>query len=194
MTALAFNAADHTYHLGQRQLPGVTSVLQPYYDGLEYVDWQRLKMLAEFGNHVHLACHLHNTGELDEDSLDPVVATYLAGWKLFLRQSGYVVTHSEERVYHKELLYAGTLDNVGHFPPLPKQGRWPCIVDIKTGLTMPRTVGPQTAAYMAARGKRMRRFCCLVGPETYKLVELKDPRDFDIFKAALTLYRWRTGL
>ena len=59
---------------------------------------------------------------------------------------------------------------------------------------MPRTVGPQTAAYNAALGLRMPRYCCLLGPGTYKLNELKDPRDFDIFKAALTLYRWRTGL
>lgn len=191
MTGLRFDAAAHTYYHGARQIPGVTSVLQPYYEGLEFVDWQRLKQLADFGNHVHEACHLDNIDELDEGSIDPAVAPYLAGWRKFKREAQFIVSQSELRVHHEALGYAGTLDNVGWFPGKKPA---PAIVDIKTGAAMPKTVGPQTAAYNAALGLRMPRYCCLLGPGTYNLVELKDPRDFDIFKAALTLYRWRTGL
>ncbi len=151
-------------------------------------------MLAAFGTHVHEAVDLYNKDELDSSSLTPAVESYLAGWCRFLIESGFVVTSSEERVYHPKMGYAGTLDSMGVF----LKRKEIALVDVKTGLTMPKSVGPQTAAYAEAwalsnKKRRPRRYCCLLGPGTYKLVALTDPRDFDIFKAALTIHRWNTG-
>jgi len=186
---LEFLSASHEYRFQGRKLPSVTTVLRPYYDGLEHMDPDKLAMLALFGTHVHQTCHLFNIGMLDRDSLTPAIDSYLAGWEKCLDESGLVVLESETRVLNEELGYAGTLDVIGMFPKQKRE----VVIDIKTGTYVPRTVGPQTAAYNAARGKRVARYCCLLQPNAYKLVPLDDPRDFDIFKAALTLHRWSTG-
>lgn len=189
MTRLAFNDADHTYKLDGGAVPGVTSVLEPY-TGLEFVNWELLKAAAEFGNHVHQACHLFNMDDLHWGSLDPALIPYVEAWRDFLRDSGAVVIESEERVYSARHGYAGTLDTTCL---LKKTKR---IYDIKTGTTVPKTVGPQIAAYNQARREMtgeslMRRYCVhLKGDGKYNVVPLKNPRDWDIFKAALMLHRW----
>lgn len=185
---LEFDAALHEYHKDGRKLPSVTQVLEPYY-GLEFVDWDKLKAAQEFGTHVHEACHLLNIGELNRMSLSSSVKAYVHGWERFLDESGLVVIESESRVCHDKMGYAGTLDVIGAFPEKTNQ----VLIDIKTGASAPKTVGPQTAAYNEARGKRIPRYCCLLMPHAYNLIPLTDVRDFDIFKAALTLHRWRTG-
>lgn len=188
MNELKFDPAIHEYRLGGRILPSVTQVLEPYY-GLEFVDRVRLEAAQLFGSAVHEACHLVNLDLLDHDTLGTWVSAYTRGWERFLEESGFVVLASEQRVLHRKLGYAGTLDTVGMFPDKKKE----VIIDIKTGASAPITVGPQTAAYNEARGRRVPRFCCLLQPHAYNLIPLTDIRDFDIFKCALTLHRWRTG-
>jgi hypothetical protein len=193
VTGLTFDAPSHTYHYDKRHAPGVTTVLRPYND-LEHVDPDLLRAAAEFGNHVHEAVDLFNRDALDYASVTDPVAAYLVGWEMFLDESGFVVTASEERVYHPRLGYAGCLDVIGNFPKHAS----PALVDVKTSVAVPRTVGPQTAAYVEAYAasksrRRLRRYCVHIGPSKYNLVPLTDPRDFDIFKAALTLHKWQTG-
>lgn len=193
MKGLAFDPGAHVYHYDKIKVPGVTRVLERW-NGLEHVDPDRLAMLADFGRHVHEAIHLYNVDELDLKSLTPAIESYLAGWCRFLHESGFVVVLSEERVYHPKMGYAGTLDSIGNFPKHKELA----LVDVKTGISMPKGVGPQTAAYGEAyavgnKTRRPRRYCVLVGPGIYQLVPLTDVRDFDIFKAALTIHRWETG-
>lgn len=190
---LAFDPVEHRYSVGRRQVPGVTSVLSPY-NGFEHVDPEVLRVAAEFGRHVHDAIDLYNRDELDHESLNPSVAAYLDGWVRFLAESGFVVVESEARVYHQTLGYAGALDVVGNFPTHKELS----LIDTKTTATVPKTVGPQTAAYSEAwavsrKARRLRRYCCHLAPNKYTLVPLTDVRDFDIFKAALTLHKWRSG-
>lgn len=174
-------------------MPGVTSALEPFND-LAGIDPDVLRAAAEFGTHVHQAIDMLNRGELNRLSLTQAVEAYVVGWEYFLEDSGFVVVESEARVYHPKLGYAGTLDVIGNFPDHKEL----CLMDIKTSATVPRTVGPQTAAYSEAyaierRRRRLRRYCCHVGPNKYNLIPLVDVRDFDIFKAALTLHKWQTG-
>jgi len=187
MSELTFDADTHTYRRGDRIIPGVTSVLQHLDDSLRFVDPEILAAAAEFGNHVHTACHLHFLDILDEANLDPDIGGYLEGWKQFLHDTGFVLLHSEERVFHKTLHYAGTLDCIGI---RSKDSRF-TLIDIKTGTTIPKTVGPQTAAYAAARGESFSRMCVQLTPGGYRIKQLTDPSDFDYFKAALTVHRWK---
>jgi hypothetical protein len=184
---LEFDELTHTYRYYGRIVPSVTQVLDRE-NGLEFVDAELLAIAAEFGTHVHQACHLYNIGELDPASLDDGIGAYLAGWIKFLTDTDFVVTASERRVFHEVKQYAGTLDATGILPKLKE----PILLDIKTGSSLPKTVGPQTAAYAQALGRRMARYCVLLGPESYKLVSLRELRDYDVFNAALTLHRWRT--
>lgn len=192
---LSFEPGDHIYRYRGARIPSVTGILEPY-SGLEFVDPDHLAMLAEFGNHVHQAVHLWNIGDLDESTLDPALLPYLNGWRQYLDDTRAEIIASEMRVFSPTMRYAGTLDSILR---IKKSDR---LVDLKTGAAIPRTVGPQTAAYDHARreavgGRLMKRGCLrLTGKDDgigYTYHPLNDPRDFEVFKAALSLHRWQHG-
>jgi hypothetical protein len=85
---------------------------------------------------------------------------------------------------------AGTLDMVGVLRGVE------CVIDWKSG-QVPRTVGPQTAAYerfyRGKRGGRIRRRYCVQLCDTgdYRLHPLKDPADWSYFLSALNIHHWR---
>ena len=185
---LEFDPDAHVYRLNGETLPGVTQCLEPY-TGLEFVNWELLRRAAEFGTHVHAACHLFNEERLDWSSLDPPLVPYVQAWERFLDESGAVVVHSELRVASRRWKYAGTLDTIADWR------RRRSLIDIKSG-AVPRTVGPQTAAYAEAfqemTGRRVeRRYCVqLKANGTYRLVPLEEAADFSIFMSALNIHRW----
>ena len=189
MSELAFQSEGHRYFLDGRQLPSVTQILDPY-TGLEYVDPELLRRAAEFGSHVHAACHLLNLEQLDDATLDPALAPYVHAWEQFLTDTGAIVLESERRVASEKYGYAGAIDTLVFW------GRSNRLIDIKSSATMPRTVGPQTAAYSQAyleeTGQRVRdRYCVLLKPDgRYSTTKLSDPNDWNIFQAALVLHRW----
>lgn len=196
---LHFDEPSHTYTLNGRRVPSVTQVLDPLIV-LDGIPWDVLEAARIFGNHVHLACHLYNCGTLDWDSLDPVLASYVRGFVRFLTDTGFIVLASEERVASVKMGYAGTLDLRGLLPKPKSKLR--CVIDIKSTDQLPRTVGPQTAAYEAAYlegtgEKTDRRYCLHLRPDRYTLVSLKDgagAQDLTVFVSALNLYRWRANL
>lgn len=180
---LEFDAEHHIYRYEGRIVPGVTSVLEPL-QMLQGVPWAVLEAAREFGNHVHLACHLWNKGVLDVTALDPALIPYLRDWQLFIKETGFEVATSETPVYHKQMKYAGTPDSVGNM----RGTSW--IVDIKSGV-VPCTVGPQLAAYQQASDPRpRRRLCVQLTGSGYKLHEQKDLADFHTFTSALNVYRF----
>lgn len=184
---LTFNAEAHEYRYGGRVVPSVTQVLSILSaNDFEYVDGEVLEAARSRGRHVHAAIDLHNRGELDEEALDPELAPYLAQWRKFLTDTGWTVTASEQRVYHPTLRYAGTIDT-----GVWQNASW--VLDIKSG-TVPRTVGPQTAAYQnALTPKPRRRLCLQLQPHRYLLKECKDPADFSIFTSCLNIWRFLHG-
>jgi len=195
---IQFDAAAHRYTVGGERFPSVTEVLDPLLE-LDGIPKSVLKAAAEFGTHVHMACDLYDRGVLDEPALDPHLAPYLAGWKIFLKETGAKVLHSELRVAHGTHRYAGTLDKIITWVPR-KRSRM-AQIDLKSG-QVPRTVGPQTAAYMAALTDMKPdwlvpgsdRYCLQLRPDaTYRLHKLTDPRDFHIFVSALNVHRWRNS-
>jgi hypothetical protein len=110
---IQFDAAEHRYTVAGKRWPSVTEVLDPLLE-LDGIPRAVLKAAAEFGTHVHMATDLYDKGRLDEPALDPHLAPYLAGWKIFLRDTGAKVLASEVRVGHPKLKYAGTLDKASH--------------------------------------------------------------------------------
>ena len=187
---LTFDAEFHEYRVAGERWPSVTDVLDPLQE-LDGILRPVLKAAASFGSHVHQACHLFNVGQLDEAALDPHLAPYLAGWKQLLSDTAAVVVASERRVMHPKLHFAGTLDAIVNW----KGKRF--LVDIKTSADVPRTAGPQTAAYREAYLQEELvcaplRYCAhLRADGTYRLVPLADPRDWSYFLSALNLWNWR---
>jgi hypothetical protein len=186
---IEFDQEQHRYTVAGELWPSVTQVLDPLLE-LDGIPKAVLKAAAHFGTHVHLACDLFDKGVLDEPALDPHLAPYLAAWKIFLRDTGAKVSASEVRVGHPKLKYAGTLDKDLAWI---KRGRSRRVqLDIKSG-EVPRTVGPQTAAYAEAHPFKFdERYVLALKPDaTYRLTKLADPTDWSIFLSALNLHRWR---
>lgn len=183
---LVFDEGTHTYRVGGVRWPSVTEILQPLQE-LDGIPRAILEAAARFGTHVHQACHLYNLGALDEQRLDPALAPYLAGWKEFLERTGARVVASEMRVAHERLRYAGTLDTICLISGTRT------LVDIKSTAEIPRTVGPQTAAYAEALGEPRiaRRVVQLRKDGTYRAERLTERTDWNLFLSALNVHQWR---
>lgn len=188
--ALQFDPVAHTYEAAGKRLPSVTQVL-----GI-LNDWSGippavLEAARDFGANLHAAINLYNRGELDKASVDAPLVPYLDGWEAFLDQSGAVVIASEQPVYHPSLGYAGTPDVV-----LDWNGRI-VVPDIKSTHAVPRTVGPQTAAYAeawwytnGARGRRPERYCIHLQDGKYQLHKRNDPADWSMFLSCLNVFKY----
>lgn len=185
MTALAFDAGSHTYRWNGEPVPGVTSILAPLTD-FERVPAVVLQAAADFGRAVHLACELHDIGDLDEDALDPELRPYLAGWKRFSAEHAVQWIDIERPVYNAAMRYAGTPDRVGAVAGSL------AVVDIKTTAALYPSVGPQLAAYAyaATRPYAERIAVQLKANGTYTLKRYTDPMDWTVFCSLLTLRNW----
>lgn len=187
-TELQFDPASHAYSVDGQLVPSVTQALSILSD-FSSVDPDLLKRAAHFGTHVHQACDLWNRGVLDLAALDPELRPYLDAWRNWLDVSGAVVISSEQRVFHSMHRYAGTLDAVVEI------GGRQAVVDIKTG-QLPKTVGPQLAAYAEAlnhtAGKRVikRRLAIQLTADGFKSHELKGNADWPVFLSALNCWRF----
>ena len=180
---LSFDASTHTYRYRGREVPSVTSVLRQVHN-FDRVDPELLERARRFGQHVHAATDLFDRGILDEDNLDAGLLPHLNGYKKFLLETGFVVTHSEEQIYNPRQKYAGTLDTRGTW----KGTTW--LLDKKSG-AVPRTVGLQTAAYQqACDEKPKRRLCLQLLPNNYKLHACEDPADWSYFVSFLNVHRY----
>jgi hypothetical protein len=186
---LQFDAVEHRYSVAGVRWPSVTEVLNPLNE-LDGIPKAVLAAAAEFGQHVHMATDLYDKGVLDEPALDANLVPYLTAWKRFLFETGAQVVASEVRVAHPKLRYAGTLDKSVSWL---KRGRTRTAqIDIKSG-EVPRTVGPQTAAYAEAHEFKFdERYVLQLKPDaTYRLTKLTDLADWSIFLSALNIHRWR---
>jgi hypothetical protein len=144
------------------------------------------------GQYVHQACHYYDMGELDEDSLDPVLIPYVEGWKKFREDTGVMILRCEERIDDNRLGVTGMPDRVVDWP-----GVGYAVIDIKSGSLQPWTA-IQLAAYrllIVENWKPMvgpKRFAVnLPGDGTYKVKEYKDRADEGIFLAALAIHNWK---
>jgi hypothetical protein len=184
-----FDEPTHRYAYKGVPVPSVTQVLDRY-SGLEFVDAEVLRRAALFGTHVHKAVHLFNCDRLNWATLDPPLVPYVRAWETFLRESGAVVLHSENKMLSEAHGYAGTLDSLVFWTNSRR------LIDVKSTASVPRTVGPQTAAYAELwkenHGDTIRdRYCVHLKPDgKYRAHKLDNPRDWQVFKAALTIHRW----
>ncbi len=179
---LQFDEINHAYSYDGRRVPGVTSVLSALhkFDG---VSADVLAAAAERGTAVHLACELLDLGDLDEESVDPAIAGYVNGWRLFMAEKAPVWDRIEAKCFHKIHRYAGTLDRAG----VMDGDEW--IVDIKTAAASHPVWGVQTAAYANALDKpKARRGTVQLRPDgKYRLIEWKDRTDWPVFASLLTI-------
>lgn len=150
---------------------------------------------ATRGTSVHQACHYYDMGELDEESLDPILAPYVEGWKKFRADTGVTILKCEERIDNERLGVTGKPDRIIEWPSVGF-----AVVDIKSG-SLSDWTAIQLAAYKLLllqdgwdTAKPLKRFAVnLPGDGTYKVKEYKDRADEGIFLAALAIHNWKAN-
>lgn len=191
---IRFDEAEHRYYDFRGEVPGVTRVLES--QGLLTLpkESEALAFARDLGKAVHKATELHDRGELDADTVSPLVKPYLDAWILFKEQVGIEIEATELRVYEPNYRYAGTLDRLARWKHRGRRLTLHGLIDIKTGAPQ-RATGPQTAAYLNAlprsERKRVRYAVHLDTLGQYHLQGYYDPGDFGTFLSALNLYNWK---
>jgi hypothetical protein len=111
--AVTYDDEGHRYTFSGQSLPSVTGILlaEGFIDAQFYTEYGRTR-----GSYVHQARHLDDSGELDESTIDPVIAPFLEAWRRFKRESGFIVEQSEVPMANTVYGYAGRPDVIGHFP------------------------------------------------------------------------------
>jgi hypothetical protein len=201
MSDLRFDAANHRYYLGDRELPSVTTVLQDV--GLVDYSFLRADQREEAmlrGRWVMdlVALYLNRGRKLPDAFMKglrdshPDWMLYFDGWRRFEDETGFQPVKVEQRLFSETYGYAGTADLIGLMNDdlvLP---------DVKTGIATSAAFF-QTAAYLLALGclsdyehrdKLHKRFAIELHDDgTYKLIAHKDyARDRKVFLSALTVY------
>ena len=195
-----FDPEVHEYRVDNRVLPSVTTIvdsggLWPFGKADEDPSFY-----MERGRNVHLACELHDRGELDETTLDETTGPRLESWKKFRRESNAQIIANECPLYHRTMGYAGTMDRVIQWGALIG------ILDLKCGQPDP-AYGIQTAGYemlveqpivmkaLDLKGKgivELHRWSLhLLASGRYEICDYTDRTDRATFKHCLGVHYWK---
>ncbi len=190
MLPLRFDEESHTYWVGERKLPSVTTILSEM--GLSHDFSKVSSFYAQRGTAVHKAVELVDKGTLDETTLDPRIAGYVSGYRRFLRESGYQAEHWEVPLYSESLRVAGTIDKLG------KLGGRFGILDIKTSRTLDPSVELQLCGYAALWNENhsdcpalFKYALQLTEGGDYSLVTKYSETSIDIWVSVVDVYRWK---
>jgi hypothetical protein len=188
MPDLTFEESAHLYRFNGHIVPSVTTILQD----CGIIDYSHLpdsvrEIALLRGRAVHAATHFDDENDLAIDRVHPMVLPYLAAWRLFREQTGFIPDLIEHRGFHQTYRYAGTLDRKGRI------GNAAVMLDIKTNAA-PWWTCIQVAAYAAffENPRTYRRVAVELHVDgTYRLYEFPCGEwhaDFQVFLAALSVY------
>jgi hypothetical protein len=184
-----FDEKDHRYFIDDYPVAGVTNALREagIVDTTWFTEWAR-----DRGSKVHTLTQFDDEGSLDPESIDPLIAGYLAGWRKFRKEYDFKIDDIELEVYHSTAMYGGTLDRLGW---TTYNGiTYKTIVDIKSGLVV-RATGLQLTGYADAYQDMTGEFVGrIMGVQikqdgTYKQTTF--PLDFMTWRAVLQINNWK---
>ncbi len=176
-----FDEATHIYTVRGQVVPSVTQVLQSA--GLVDDRWFN-EAARDRGRIVAIAIELHSKKNLQY--VPDGYQGYVDAWEKFLAETGFVPREVETPLYNSVYGYAGTSDAVGDMP-----GYRSAIVDVKTGCEAPH-YPIQTAGYAGFYAAVHDRLCLFLRDNgTYKMRLHNNPRDWDVFLAALKIVHWK---
>lgn len=192
MNKLNLDPEDHVYTIGNRVVPGVTSILQDVHGVKPYwSEWH-----ANKGTAVHRAIALLVKGELDWGSVDHRILGRIKAFQRFIRETGYNVLVSEKSMFSERYQFAGTLDLI-----LSDEQAHAIIVDIKPPSAEP-IVELQLAAYSllieeevnAGPYKHIKRAACVCLKDNgYYSMHWVENLAYSqrVFKSCLTVSNWQ---
>ncbi len=177
-----FDEATHTYTVDGQVVPSVTQVLKSA--GLIDDRWFN-EGARDRGRIVAIAIELHSKNNLQY--VPDGYQGYVDAWEMFRADTGYVPREIEQPRCNEVLGYAGTPDSEGDLWELPT------VIDVKTGCDVPH-YPLQTSGYSGfyRMGSRHARYCLFLKDNgKYKLRQHNNPRDWDVFLAALKIAHWK---
>lgn len=186
---ISFDEADHEYRINGVAVPSVTGIVAALREKSGASD-ETMEYKRQLGKAVHKAIELHERDDLDLGSMDPDTLPFFEAWLEFKREAGFQVIECERIVYSKKLLYAGTLDVVGHRSTQELE-----LLDAKCVWAMDAATGPQTAGYAIAYEEltkqkvRRRGGVQLLRDRTYRFHPYTDRNDYLVFHNCLTRLR-----
>lgn len=181
---LVFDADRHEYRHRGVLVPSVTQIIAA--TGLRDDRFDN-PFTADLGTRVHrrIADQPHDPTPQHEDENG-----YLAGWRDFLKTTGFRPILSERVVFDAYYRFAGTIDVLGLF--VAGAAARLALLDVKTG-GIERWHELQTAAYGSCiAGPPVDRFCVYIteGGE-FRLERHCDPEALPIFRAAACVWHAR---
>jgi hypothetical protein len=189
MSALQFDADTHTYRLNGAVVPSVTAILKPVSPDFSMVKADVLEAAADRGRAVHRMVELLESDDLDLEGLHPDLLPYLDQYMKFKATTGFQWEASEVMGGSERYGYAGTMDMLGSI------GGRRLLVDIKTSAAIPKSVGPQTAAYAELIGQpKIQRAVLHLRPEKFAFTECNGTSDWAVFLACLSIHKFNTGV
>lgn len=190
-SSFRYDAENHKYFLGQKEIVGVTDLLKNNgcYPHVRYAtDEHRWR-----GEQVHEMMRLLHKGTLDTNSLDPLIIPYHQSWNKLRSDTGIVVLGFETPMGHPTFQYGGTPDLWGMV------GKEFWILDYKTGKA-PRVTGLQLSGYKGLllvngcidTSRPIRRMGLELRPDgNYSLTPFDDDKDDSIFMMMVSTHNWR---
>lgn len=192
MPKLRYEELHHEYWLDYEsgrslRLPSVTGIIDSHGFISEY---SKNEDAALRGSYAHRACEYFLEDRLDWETIDPRIIPYVTSLARWCLSTSFQSEAAEVRLYHAQLLFAGTYDVKGI---IPKLGR--VLIDFKTG-TAERWHEWQTAGYLLLEGGyRLRGSLYLQKDGSIaKFKQHKNPTDEAYFVSFLNTYRAKEEL
>lgn len=185
-----FDEPTHTYWLGERQLPGVSSIIRPCIGDLSHIPAITLQRKADLGKYVHEMAHLYDLGLADRADLAACEHPgYATAWAAFSDKFEPQWTVMEKPLYSEPKWFAGTPDRYGSI--LWNGERIEVTLDIKCVHTLRPGTAVQLAAYaFLLKAEASRRFSVKLCPDgTYQIKEYPD--EMATFLSCLNVHHWR---
>jgi hypothetical protein len=206
MNPLRFDAKQHKYFVGDRELISVTTLLKVM--GLQwYPNNEAVRLKMELGSYVHQITEYYDKNRLGypvkfypeniykndairkENGMHEALP-YFEAYKKFLTETDCEVIEVEKRYYHPAWWYAGTIDR------LVKLNGQLSILDIKTGIPIPATalqIGGYAELYRHWHGVMPKGHVLYLQKDgSYKLKEIERiPEQANTFLSALSVHYWK---
>jgi hypothetical protein len=191
-SGIQYDDATHIYRVSGRVCLNVTAVWKASgFDPYELVPRRQVEGKAQLGKVVHAVAAMDELGTLDESSVAPEAAPYLASLRRFRAAKKPKMQQVEQIVYSARWQYIGRYDWVGLIDGVLSLVEW------KITTKLSPVFGLQLAAYQNARdeherAKIKRRYVLQLQPDGSmpKLEPYADASDLDSFLAFLHIARW----
>lgn len=197
MPVIQFDAERHEYFVDGRSVLNVSTILERAGMGVDYsqIPPAVLAHARERGAYVDGCCDLFDQDALDVEGVHEEALSYVQAWGLFCKEKQFRPFAHQKIVYHREMDYAGTFDALGY----DAEGRV-VLIDRKCTAKIADSYGVQLAAYCFPGIALIetdlppveRRLVVQLRPNgTYVVKEYTRVEDFDAFKAAWVIAKWK---